>query len=83
MSLSWSHKYRELLSQFGMESNVVEFEDMDADILISIFERAWSERLKQKAVIPEKRKDLKSKIDTLFDEVAKIIQRDNNEARNA
>ncbi len=77
MAVSWSHKYRELFSLFGMESDVQECENINEEALIGMFERGWNEREQKKLVILEKVKDLQVKIDTLFDEVAAKIQTEN------
>jgi polysaccharide pyruvyl transferase WcaK-like protein len=73
MSVSWSHKYRELFSLFGMENYVQECQNIDAEELISTFERGWRERNQQRVVILEKVQQLQQEVNLLFNEVADKI----------
>jgi len=74
MAVSWSHKYRELFSLFGMENDVCECKDIDADALIETFERGWSKRRQRRPLILEKTKHLQAEVDTLFNKVSERIQ---------
>ncbi len=73
MAVSWSHKYRELFSLFGMENQVQECQKIDSDALIETFEKGWAEREKQRVSILKKSKQLQSEVSTLFDKVAEKI----------
>ena len=73
MAVSWSHKYRELFSLFGLENDVCEREDIDSRTLIETFERGWSNRQQQRALIIEANKDIQTKVDTLFTGIAEKI----------
>jgi len=82
MAVSWSHKYRELFSLFGMEDQVQEGQDIDADVLIEMFEKGWSKREEQRVLILKKAKQLQNEVNMLFDEVAETILK-NRESQNA
>ena len=73
MAISWSHKYRELLSLFGLESDVTEFQALDADALVSIFERGWARRGAARPQIDSTAAALRSQVGELFDQVAATI----------
>lgn len=73
MSISWSHKYRELFSLFDMEDQVQEYEEMKEESLIELFEKGWMNRDQQGALISKEVTKVKEKLDVLFDEVAKNI----------
>ncbi|OEU66735.1 MAG: hypothetical protein BBJ57_09465 [Desulfobacterales bacterium PC51MH44] len=73
MAVSWSHKYRELFSLFGMESDVHECKDIDADALIETFERGWNKRRQRRPLILEQTKHLQAEVDTLFNKVSERI----------
>jgi colanic acid/amylovoran biosynthesis protein len=77
MAVSWSHKYRELFSLFGMERSVQECESIDTGALISAFDRGWMERQEQKPRILARMKELRAEVDAVFDEVASAIRGDN------
>ncbi|MBT4511718.1 MAG: polysaccharide pyruvyl transferase family protein [Chloroflexi bacterium] len=81
MAVSWSHKYRELFSLFGMEDQVQECQHIDSDALIETFEKGWAEREQQRESILKKAKQLRSEVNMLFDEVAEKILR-NSELKN-
>lgn len=74
MSISWSHKYRELFSLFSMEDYVQEYEDMKEKSLIALFEKGWMNRDQQRSFILREVEDIKKKLDALFDDVAKKIK---------
>ena len=82
MAVSWSHKYRELFSLFGMEDQVQEGQDIDADVLIEMFEKGWGKREEQRVLILKKAKQLQDEVNMLFDEVAEKLLK-NRESRNA
>lgn len=73
MSVSLSHKYRELLGHFDLQDSVQECQDIDAHALIATFDRGWVERKEQRPRILEKAVQLASEVDRLFDEVAARI----------
>ena len=73
MAVSWSHKYRELFSLFGMEDQVQECQHINSDALIETFEKGWAEREQQRESILKKAKQLHSEVNMLFDKVAEII----------
>lgn len=70
MAVSWSHKYRELLSLFGLGDNVQECEDIAADPLIEMFEKGWADRKQHRSTINERARQLNNDVSILFDEVA-------------
>jgi polysaccharide pyruvyl transferase WcaK-like protein len=74
MAVSWSHKYRELFSLFGMEESVRECREIDADALIATFERGWGARRQSKPRILERAGQLRAEVDRLFDDVAAWIR---------
>lgn len=73
MAVSWSHKYRELLNQFGMGEYVQECPDLDPNVLISMFEHGWHNKDKKRQFILEKMKSIQMKVDDIFDETASKI----------
>lgn len=73
MALSWSHKYRELFSLFGVEDSVQECQDIDSEVLIAAFERNWSQRQRQRSLILERVEQLRARVSGLFDEVSSMI----------
>lgn len=75
MAMSWSHKYRELFSLFGLDDCVQECQDINCDGLIAGFERNWNERQRKRMLILEKAQQLRTGVNVLFDEVATIIRR--------
>jgi polysaccharide pyruvyl transferase WcaK-like protein len=81
MAVSWSHKYRELFSLFGMEDQVQECQHIDSDALIETFEKGWAEREQQRESILKKAKQLHGEVSMLFDEVAEKVLR-NSERKN-
>lgn len=74
MGVSWSHKYRELFSLFGMEDCIQECQDLDADALIATFMRGWEMRRTNVPRIHEKAQQLRAEVGTLFDDVATCIR---------
>ena len=74
MAISWSHKYRELFSLFGMEDKVQEYQNINPDALIETFEKGWADRQRARVSIIEKARQLRNEVSTLFDEVAEKIQ---------
>ncbi len=75
MAVSWSHKYRELFSLFGMEDAVHECQNLDAGALIETFEKGWAERHQQRMAILGKAQQLQDEVSALFDRVADTIHR--------
>jgi polysaccharide pyruvyl transferase WcaK-like protein len=73
MAIGWSHKYRELLSLFGLESDVSEFQELDGDTLVSTFERGWAARESVRPQIVATAAALRSQVGELFDGVAETI----------
>ncbi len=76
MAVSWSHKYRELFSLFGLENDVYEREDIDSGTLIETFDRGWSNRQQRRALIVEASRDIQAKVDILFTEITEKILSD-------
>ena len=74
MAVSWSHKYKELMSLFSMEGYVQECHDLDVQAMIEIIERGLSEREQLHVEILQKAKQLRLEVEKLFDEVAELIK---------
>ena len=73
MAVSWSHKYSELFASLGLESDVHEFRELNPKALIDTFESGWSKRRELQALILDKTKHFRAKIDSLFNEVSDRI----------
>lgn len=73
LAISWSHKYKELFALFGMEEYVLDCREIDAEVLIVKFEKAWSECRKLKGGILETADRLRIDVNALFDEAAMHI----------
>jgi polysaccharide pyruvyl transferase WcaK-like protein len=73
LAVSWSHKYKELFALFGMEEYVLECREIDAEVLIVKFEKAWSECRKLKGSILKTADRLRSDVNALFDEAVMHI----------
>lgn len=74
MALSWSHKYRELFSMFGMEDRVHECQSIEPETLIETFKRGWAERKREHESIVQKANQIQAQVATLFDEVSEKIR---------
>jgi len=73
MTISWSHKYRELLRTFGLADDVEEFGGLDGEVLMTSFERGWATREQARPSIRETADGLADQVGRLFDDVANII----------
>lgn len=74
LAISWSHKYRELFSLFGLGDSVHECQNINVDAIIETFVKGWTERKRQRELILTKAKQLQEEVNILFDVVAEIIQ---------
>lgn len=74
-AVSWSHKYRELFSLFGMEEQVQECQTLNAATLIEVFQKGWRERKWHQASIVERAEHLRREVNLIFDEVAEQVDR--------
>lgn len=73
LAVSWLHKYRELFSQFGLEENVQECQELNVNALIKKFEKAWRERKTSGPEIQARAERIRRGVGSLFDEVADQI----------
>lgn len=74
LALGWSHKYRELLAQFGMEEYVCEHDQLDESVLLGLAERLWRERETCRSRMHDSMEPLVNQVDALFDKIAVNIQ---------
>ena len=74
LALSWSHKYRELLCQFGLEEFVFDHDEMDESEILELLNRLWEEREGRAKTIGLALPELWRRVDILFDQAAKVIQ---------
>ena len=70
MAISWSHKYRELFSLFGLEQFVLESDDMQQDEMISLLNKLIREKTNVELKIKESITRLKTQVTEVFDEIA-------------
>jgi colanic acid/amylovoran biosynthesis protein len=70
LAIGWSHKYAELLSQFGLEHAVQEVDGIDAPGLIAAFEDTWARRDALRPVIAATARRLQQQCTVFFDELA-------------
>ena len=70
MAISWSHKYKELFSLFGLEGFVLESNEMQKKDAIQLLDRLVRERKKVEGKIKDTLPGLKIKAKEMFDEIA-------------
>jgi colanic acid/amylovoran biosynthesis protein len=68
MAISWSHKYKELFKLFDLEEFVMESNEMDQNIAISLLKKLVDERKEVRAKIESKLPYLKAKVKDIFNE---------------
>ena len=73
LAIGWSHKYRELLSQFDAERYVVDHDNLDVGEVFSIVSDAWLQKEKTRKRILDTIPKLQAEVELLFDEVASSI----------
>lgn len=74
VAVGWSHKYGELLKPFGLSDYVMEHQGLEADTLLQMVDRAWSERETLKTHVRTALEPVHQAVDTMFDEVADVIR---------
>lgn len=72
MAISWSHKYKELFSIFGMENFVLEWDAMDPENAIKQLNQLIGNKEGVKASISSKLDELNQKTSHMFDEMAPV-----------
>ena len=70
MAIGWSHKYVELLHQFGLADYVCSGNGLIEDDIIQMFQRGWAERLAHSTRISDIAAAMRSDVASLFDNVA-------------
>ena len=70
MAISWSHKYKELFSLFGLEDFVLESNETQKKDAIQLLDRLVMERKNVEAKIKDTLPGLKIKAKEMFDEIA-------------
>ncbi len=73
LAVSWSHKYRELLSPFGLGEYVQEHDGIDSKALAELFDRAWDDRQKNSELIAAKSDEFRRDVDAVFDRTAERL----------
>ncbi|MDH3348192.1 MAG: polysaccharide pyruvyl transferase family protein [Desulfobulbaceae bacterium] len=73
MPISWTHKYRELYSLFGLQHMVQECDKLDLEDIIIKFDRAWVEQHQHKKIIKKQLVSIQKKNDAIFNELADMI----------
>ena len=73
MAISWSHKYRELFSLFGLEKFVLESNEMNQDDTIRLLNKLLEEKTNVELKIKESITRLKTQVTEVFDEIAAVI----------
>jgi colanic acid/amylovoran biosynthesis protein len=73
MAISWSHKYRELFSLFGLEKFVLESNEMNQDDTIRLLNKLLEEKANVELKIKESITRLKTQVTEVFDEIAAVI----------
>ncbi len=72
MAISWSHKYKELLSLFDLEEYVLEWDAMDSDSALKLFKKLYNGKDQTREQIFSNLGSMKAKIDLMFAEVASV-----------
>ncbi|MDX5420689.1 MAG: polysaccharide pyruvyl transferase family protein [Hymenobacteraceae bacterium] len=70
MAISWSHKYKELFSIFGIEDYVLEWNTMDTASAIKLLQRLESEKDEVSTRISSTLEELRAQIDAMFTEIS-------------
>jgi polysaccharide pyruvyl transferase WcaK-like protein len=74
MALSWSHKYEEFLSLFGMSDYTQDFQEFNVDSLAKLFSEGWAQRDSLRMRIEDRSVVLREKASAMFDDVAHLIR---------
>lgn len=69
MAISWSHKYKELFSLFGLEDFVLEWNAMDETSALNLFKKLLQEREEVRLKISTNIKGLQEKGTDMFDQI--------------
>jgi polysaccharide pyruvyl transferase WcaK-like protein len=73
VALGWSHKYEELLADFGLAAFVLEHQRGVRAEVRDVVRGAWNQREQSRAAIRGALGGVRERVDTLFDEVARSI----------
>lgn len=75
LGVSWSHKYGELLRDFGLGDYLLCVQDLNEDSLVDTFDRGWAARDALSSPVRDQAGSYRSILETLFDDVAVVIRR--------
>ncbi len=76
LAIGWAKKYRELLSIFGLERYELDNNSLNVQDADNLLNDAWQDKNKNKQLIIDRLNIINHSIDTLFDNITKIITKE-------
>jgi colanic acid/amylovoran biosynthesis protein len=73
LALGWSHKYRELVEETGLNNAVLDGRGLGAETLIMAVERLWNERMTTREQLKRVTPKLKQSAAREFDLIEEIL----------
>lgn len=75
IALGWSHKYQELLREFGLENSVIDHESLNTDKAMTLIQHSIKDRDNIIHDIKKALPSIQDKVNALFDSVANILKK--------